>query len=261
MGHRQLGVGRGNRIQLSHELQFPHSLGLLYTAFTYYTGFKVNSDEYKLMGLAPYGNPVYEDVIREKLLDLKPDGSFRLDLSYFDYVAGLTMINERFHDLFGGPPREPESPITQHDMDVAASIQKVTEEIMLRAGRHVQQQTGMKNLCLSGGVALNCVANGRLQREGPFENIWIQPAAGDAGSALGVALFIWHQLMDKPRTALPSDSQRGSLLGMEYTDDEIEAFLAGTGATYSRIDDDAELTDQVADFLVDGRVHRDKNFL
>ncbi|MDH3211937.1 MAG: methyltransferase domain-containing protein [Myxococcales bacterium] len=248
------GVGRGNRIQLSHELRFPHSLGLLYTAFTYYTGFKVNSDEYKLMGLAPYGEPVYADLILERLIDLKPDGSFRLDMSCFDYAAGLTMTNERFHALFDGPPREPESEITQRDMDIAASIQKVTEEIVLRSGRHVHAQTGMTNLCLSGGVALNCVANGRLLREGPFENIWIQPAAGDAGSALGVALFTWHQLLDEPRTTRPSDSQRGSLLGTEYSDEEIEAFLASTNATWTRLDDDDALTEHVADQLADGKV-------
>jgi carbamoyltransferase len=248
------GVGRGNRIQLSHELRFPHSLGLLYTAFTYYTGFKVNSDEYKLMGLAPYGEPVYADLILERLVDLKADGSFRLDMSYFNYVAGLTMTNERFHGLFDGPPREPESEISQRDMDIAASIQRVTEEIVLRSGRHVHAQTGMTNLCLSGGVALNCVANGRLLREGPFENIWIQPAAGDAGSALGVALFTWHQLLDEPRRAQPSDSQRGSLLGSEYSDEEIEAFLATTNATWTRVDDDDALTERVADQLADGKV-------
>ena len=248
------GVGRGNRIQLSHELRFPHSLGLLYTAFTYYTGFKVNSDEYKVMGLAPYGEPVYADLILERLVDLKPDGSFRLDMSYFDYAAGLTMTNERFHALFDGPPREPESEITQRDMDIAASVQKVTEEIVLRSGRHVHARTGMRNLCLSGGVALNCVANGRLLREGPFENIWIQPAAGDAGSALGVALFTWHQLLDEPRTAQPGDSQRGSLLGTEYSDEEIEAFLASTNATWTRLDDDGALTERVADQLADGEV-------
>jgi len=248
------GVGRGNRIQLSHELRFPHSLGLLYSAFTYYTGFKVNADEYKVMGLAPYGEPVYTDLILKELVDLKEDGSFRLDMLYFNYPAGLTMTNARFNALLGGPPREPESEITQRDMDLAASIQKVTEEIVLRAGRHVHAQTGMKNLCLSGGVALNCVANGRLQREGPFERIWIQPAAGDAGSALGVALFIWHQMLDHPRAPKPADGQHGSLLGTEYTDADIHAFLASTNASYTRIDDDDALTVQVADLLAEGRV-------
>jgi carbamoyltransferase len=248
------GTGRGNKIELTHELRFPHSLGLLYSAFTYYTGFKVNSDEYKLMGLAPYGEPTYCDLILNELLDLKADGSFRMDMSYFNYAAGLTMTSEKFHDLFGGPPRVPDAPITRRDMDVAASVQKVTEEIMLRAARHVHDVTGQRNLCLSGGVALNCVANGRILREGPFENLWIQPAAGDAGSALGIALFIWHQLLDKPRTARPSDGQRGSLLGPEFSDGEIEAFLRTTGASYSRIDDDEALAEQVAGLLASGRV-------
>jgi carbamoyltransferase len=248
------GVGRGSRIELSHELRFPHSLGLLYTAFTYYTGFKVNSDEYKLMGLAPYGEPVYTDLILEKLVDLKEDGSFRLDLSYFDYAAGLRMTNERFHRLFGTPPREPEARITKHDMDVAASIQEVTEEIMLRAARHVHASTEVRNLCLSGGVALNCVANGRILRDGPFDQIWIQPAAGDAGSALGTALFIWHQLLDNPRTPKPQDSEASALLGDAYSDDQIEVFLASTGATYVHIDEDDALSEQVADLLAAGNV-------
>jgi carbamoyltransferase len=248
------GVGRGNRIQLSHELRFPHSLGLLYTAFTYYIGFKVNSDEYKVMGLAPYGEPVYYDLILEKLMDLKADGSFRLDMSYFNYAQGLTMTNERFDALLGGSPRAPESEITQRHMDLAASVQKVTEEVMLRAARHVHELTGARNLCLSGGVALNCVANGRIQREGPFERLWIQPAAGDAGSALGVALLIWHQLLDKPRVAQATDAQRGSLLGPEYSGDEIAAFLQGTGAAYTRIDEAEEFTDRVADLLAEGNV-------
>ncbi len=207
-----------------------------------------------MMGLAPYGEPVYTDLILKELVDLKEDGSFRLDMSYFNYAAGLTMTNARFDALFGGPPREPESEITQRDMDVAASIQKVTEEIVLRAGRHVHAQTGMKDLCLSGGVALNCVANGRLQREGPFDRIWIQPAAGDAGSALGVALFIWHQMLDQPRAPKPADAQHGSLLGTEYTDADIHAFLESTNASYTRIDTDDALTVQVADLLAEGRV-------
>src|SRR5204862_3372738 len=194
------GVGRGNRIQLTHELRFPHSLGLLYSAFTYFCGFRVNSGEYKLMGLAPYGEPKYAPFLLEKMIDLKADGSFRMDMSYFNYCQGLTMTSRKFDEAFGGPPRKPESPLTQREMDLAASIQKVTEEIMMRCARHVHRETGMKNLCLAGGVALNCVGNGRILREGPFENIWIQPAAGDAGGALGVALFIWHQLLDQPRT-------------------------------------------------------------
>ena len=248
------GVGRSNRIQLSHELRFPHSLGLLYTAFTYYTGFKVDSDEYKVMGLAPYGEPVYADLILDRLVDLKADGSFRLDTSYFDYVAGLTMTNERFHALFGGPPREPESEIHQRHMDLAASIQRVTEEVVLRAGRHVHAQTGLPNLCLSGGVALNCVANGRLLREGPFERIWVQPAAGDAGSALGAALFTWHQLLDQPRRPCAGDGQAGSLLGTEYGDPEMEAFLRTTRAAWTRIDDERALTERVAELLEQGQV-------
>ena len=193
------GTGKGNRIALTHHLQFPHSLGLLYAAFTYYCGFKVNSGEYKLMGLAPYGRPRYQDAIHKHLLELKADGSFWLNMQYFNYCQGLTMTNWRFDELFGGPPRHPESNLEQRHMDLAASIQAVTEEVMLRIARTIHRETGMKNLVLSGGVALNCVANGRLLREGPFENIWIQPAAGDAGGALGAALFVWHQLLERPR--------------------------------------------------------------
>jgi carbamoyltransferase len=193
------GTGRANRIELTHEQRFPHSLGLLYSAFTYYTGFAVNSGEYKLMGLAPYGEPRYVERILEKLVDLKSDGSFRLDLSYFNYCQGLTMISPKFERLFGAPARSPEEPIRPVDMDVAASIQKVTEEIMLRSARHVRERTGMRNLCLAGGVALNCVGNGRVLREAGFEDLWIQPAAGDAGGALGVALLIWHQLLENER--------------------------------------------------------------
>ena len=207
------GVGRGNRISLTHEIHFPHSLGLLYSAFTYYCGFTVNSGEYKLMGLAPYGEPRFVDAILTHLIDLRPDGSFRLDLDYFNYCAGLTMTSRRFHDLFGGPPRNPDEPISERHMDLAASIQKVTEDVMLRAARHAHRETGLTNLCLAGGVALNCVGNGRILREGPFEHVWIQPAAGDAGGALGVALFIWHQLLNQPRTPCRSDSQQGSLPG------------------------------------------------
>jgi carbamoyltransferase len=248
------GVGRGNRIEIREEQRFPHSLGLLYSAFTYYTGFAVNSGEYKLMGLAPYGEPKYVDLILEKLIDLKDDGSFRMDMSYFNYCQGLTMTSEKFHRLFGGPPRSPESRLTQRDMDVAASIQKVTEEIMLRSARHVHRRTGMRNLCLAGGVALNCVANGRILREGPFDNIWIQPAAGDAGGALGVALLIWHQLLDHPRTAQPSDAQRGSLLGPTYADHEIKQFLDSVEARYEHMVDDRQLCDHVAERLADGNV-------
>jgi carbamoyltransferase len=249
-----IGVGRGNRIQLTHELHFPHSLGLLYSAFTYYCGFEVNEGEYKLMGLAPYGEPRFASLIRRELLDLKEDGSFRMDMSYFNYCHGLTMTSEKFHALFGGPPRHPSAPVTQRDMDLAASVQKVTEDIMLRMARHAHRLTGMKNLCLAGGVALNCVGNGRILREGPYENIWIQPAAGDAGGALGVALFIWHQLLDNPRVAVAGDYQAGSQLGREFTNDEIGGFLEEVGAAYERVDDEALLADQVAEAIAGGQV-------
>ena len=242
------GVGRGNHIELTHELRFPHSLGLLYSAFTYYTGFKVNSGEYKLMGLAPYGQPKYADVIFDKLIDLKDDGSFRMDLSYFNYCQGLTMTGEKFHQLFGGPPREAESPVTDKDMDLAASIQVVTEEIVFRMARHLHEQTGMKNLCLAGGVALNCVANGRLLREGPFDDLWIQPAAGDAGGALGAAMFVWHQLMEHPRTVKATDSMKGALLGPSFSDAEIKETLDRVGACYHYYDDETML-DKVSELL------------
>ena len=248
------GVGHTNRIELTHELRFPHSLGLLYSAFTYYTGFRVNSGEYKLMGLAPYGKPIYVDRIRDHLIDLKPDGSFRMDMSYFQYCEGLQMTSAAFDRLFEGPRRAPESPITQREMDIAASIQLVTEEIMLAAARHVHRETGQRHLCLAGGVALNCVGNGRILREGPFDKIWIQPAAGDAGGALGVALFIWHQLLDQPRPSEAGDRQLGSLLGPRFTDDELARFLDIQGAVYRRFDDDTMLCDHVAGLLADERV-------
>jgi carbamoyltransferase len=248
------GLGRGNRIELTHELHFPHSLGLLYSAFTYFTGFRVNSGEYKLMGLAPYGRPTYADLIREKLLDLKDDGSFRMDMSYFDYCVGMRMTSKRFHSLFGASPRSPEAPIRELDMDLAASIQAVTEEIMLRCARHVYTETGMKKLCLAGGVALNAVANGRLAREGPFDDIWIQPAAGDAGGALGTALFIWHQLLDKPRTVDSLSAQRGSLLGPRFALEAICSYLDGIGAIYQRFDNDDELCDFVARQIAEQKV-------
>ena len=248
------GYGRSNKVTLLQELHFPHSVGLLYSAFTYHTGFRVNSGEYKLMGLAPYGEPRYAEAILEKMLDLKEDGSFRLDLSYFNYCQGLTMTSRKFDRLFGGPPRKPESPLTQRQMDMAASVQKVTEEIMLRASRHVHEQTGMKNLCLAGGVALNCVGNGRILREGPFESIWIQPAAGDAGGALGVALFIWHQLLNHERTPGVPDSQRGSLLGPRFPNGQIRAFLDSKGARYRKIENEDELCDRVADLIANQKV-------
>jgi len=248
------GVGRDRRIELSHELRFPHSLGLLYSAFTYFTGFKVNSGEYKLMGLAPYGEPRYAERIFQRLIDLKPDGSFRMDLSYFKYCQGLTMTGPLFAALFGGPARKPEGPITQREMDIAASIQRVTEEIMLRAVRHVHARTGQRKLCLAGGVALNCVGNGRILREGPFDEIWIQPAAGDAGGALGVALYIWHQLLERPRHSRPSDAQRGSLLGPAFAAEEIRAFLDGQGASYREFPTDDALCEHVAELMAAEKV-------
>lgn len=249
------GVGRDNNLTLTHELRFPHSPGLLYSAFTQYCGFKVNSGEYKLMGLAPYGEPRYVDLILDKIIDLKSDGSFRMDMSYFNYCEGLSMISPKFEQLFGLSRRTPETMITdQRYMDIAASIQKVTEEILLRMARHVHRETGMRNLCLAGGVALNCVANGRILREGPFENVWIQPAAGDAGGALGVALFIWHQLLGKPRIVQPDDAQQGSLLGPRPDDQKIVAYLKSEGAIYQQYDDEQQLCDDVASLLAGGKV-------
>ena len=248
------GVGRGNKMQLNAELRFPHSLGLLYSAFTYYCGFRVNSGEYKLMGLAPYGEPRFVDLILNNLLDLKEDGSFRMDMSYFNYCQGLTMTSPKFDQLFGGPARGAETLLDDRHMDIAASIQKVTEEIMLRMSRHVHRQTGMKNLCLAGGVALNCVGNGRVLRDGPFENIWIQPAAGDAGGALGAAQFVWHQLLDQPRVVGASDSQFGSLLGPHYSREEIRAFLESEGATAHEYKGEDDLCEAVADLLANENV-------
>ena len=248
------GVGQGNQIELLNELRFPHSLGLLYSAFTYFTGFRVNSGEYKLMGLAPYGTPKYADLIKSRLLELRADGSFRLNLEYFNYCQGLTMTSRRFHRLFGAEPRRPESPIRQLDVDLAASIQIVTEEVVLAMARHVQKLTGMKQLCLAGGVALNCVANGRLLREGPFESIWIQPAAGDAGGALGVAEFIWHQLLGHPREPTEPDAQAGSLLGPAFSESEIRSFLEQRGAPHRFIESEDELCREVARLLATGNV-------
>ena len=249
-----IGVGQGNKIRITDELRFPHSLGLLYSAFTYYTGFRVNSGEYKLMGLAPYGEPIYRDAILEHLIDLKEDGSFRMDMRYFNYCQGLTMTSERLHALFGGPPRPPESPVRQQDMDIAASIQSVTEEIMLRIARHAHNRTGMNNLVLAGGVALNCVGNGRILRESPFENLWIQPAAGDAGGALGTAMFIWHQLLDKPRPSLRGDRQHGSFLGPQFSDAEIRQTLSRHDAEAVCCESDEELCDQVAELIAQENV-------
>jgi carbamoyltransferase len=248
------GMGRGNRLDLTHELHFPHSLGLLYSAFTYFTGFRVNSGEYKLMGLAPYGEPKYVDLILDNLLDLKEDGSFRMDLSYFNYCQGLTMTGPKMETLFGGPARKTESTLTQREMDIARSIQEVTEEIMLRTVRHVHAQTGSKNLCLAGGVALNCVGNGRILREGPFDKVWIQPAAGDAGGALGAALLIWHQLLDQPRQPQADDSQSGSRLGPAFDADTIRTFLDSVGAAYQELEPGATTYVRSAELLAESRV-------
>ena len=243
------GRGEDNRIELLSELQFPHSLGLLYSAFTYYTGFRVNSGEYKLMGLAPYGEPRYVESILGELVDLKADGSFRLNMRYFNYGVGLTMTSRRFEKLFGGPPRKPESRLTQRDMDLARSIQEVTEEIMFRMARHVQKQTRSRNLCLAGGVALNCVANGRILREKVFENIWIQPAAGDAGGALGAALIAWHHYSGQPRTVKGAeDSQYGSYLGPAFEREEIRRFLVERNVPFIEVPDE-ELPDTIADLI------------
>lgn len=243
------GVGRGNRIQMLSELRFPHSLGLLYSAFTYFTGFKVNSGEYKLMGLAPYGEPKYVDLILRELIDLKDDGSFRLNMKYFNYGVGLTMTNTAFNRLFDRPPRKPESKLTQSDMDLARSIQDVIDEIMLRLALHVRKQTGRRNLCLAGGVALNCVANGQILREKIFDRIWIQPAAGDAGGALGAALFAWHQILDNERKADDvNDSQHGSYLGPAYGNDEIRAYLETQRIPFIELSD-AELPEKIADLI------------
>ena len=243
------GKGTGNKIEMLGELHFPHSLGLLYSAFTYFTGFKVNSGEYKLMGLAPYGEPKYVDLILKELVDLKEDGSFRLNMKYFDYSVGLTMTNNAFAKLFGRPPRKPESKLTQHDMDLARSVQDVTEEVMFRMAKHVRKQTGMRNLCLAGGVALNCVANGKILREGIFDNIWIQPAAGDAGGALGAALFTWHQILGHKRKADNlHDAQRGSYLGPEFSRNQIHAYLSKNEIPFNELND-AELPERVADLI------------
>jgi carbamoyltransferase len=248
------GVGRDEQIRISGELHFPHSLGLLYSAFTYFTGFKVNSGEYKLMGLAPYGEPKYVDLILRELVDLKEDGSFRLNMKYFDYCVGLTMTNGAFDRLFGGPPRKPESKLTRRDMDLARSVQEVTEEILFRMARHVRRETGETQLCLAGGVALNCVANGRILREGVFDKIWIQPAAGDAGGALGAALFAWYQCLGKPRQADGKrDSQRGSYLGPEFRRDEIHRFLVAQQIPSTELQAD-EVPQKIADLIAAEKV-------
>jgi carbamoyltransferase len=248
-----VGLGRGNTLEMRREIHFPHSLGLLYSAFTYYTGFKVNSGEYKVMGLAPYGEPKYAPLILEHLIDLKPDGTFRLNQDYFDYCTGLTMTNGRFDALFGGPPRQTDQRLTQRDMDLAASIQAVIEEAVLRLTRSLAQENGVRNLCLAGGVALNCVANGKVKRDGRFAGLWVQPAAGDAGGALGAALAAYHLYQGQPRR--PNnviDGMAGSYLGPAYGQAEVERRLAAVGAVFETVDD-AALTEQVADALVAGQ--------
>jgi carbamoyltransferase len=254
-----VGVGAGHRLELLHEIRFPHSLGLLYSAFTYFTGFRVNSGEYKLMGLAPYGEPRYADAIRRELIDLRDDGSFRLNLDYFGYLDSLRMTNERFERLFGGPARQPETPIGQRERDLARSIQVVTEEAVLRLARHAREASGKRHLCLAGGVALNCVANGILLREGIFDDLWIQPAAGDAGGALGAALAVWHQTFDRPRRVTPGrDAMRGSYLGPEFSDDDTRAFLDAHGYAYRELAPDEwapELARLIAEENVIGLCH------
>jgi carbamoyltransferase len=248
------GFGKGKDITLLKELHFPDSLGLLYSAFTYFTGFRVNSGEYKLMGLAPYGVPRYRDLILSELVDVKEDGSLRLNLSYFDFLGGLKMTSKRFSKLFGGPPREPETDITQREMDLAASIQAVTEEIVLRMANHVFQETGQRKLCFAGGVALNCVANGRVLREGPFEEIWIQPAAGDAGGALGAALSVWHRYLGNERPSPNGrDSQQGSYLGPSFSNQTIKAFLDGKGYPYHELNSE-EKARKVAAQIAGGKI-------
>ena len=250
-----LAVGRGRDLQIVQDMQFPHSLGLLYNAFTYFTGFRINSGEYKMMGLAPYGEPRYVDLIRDNLIDIKEDGSFRLDMDYFAYLSDLKMINSKFTDLFGMVPRNVEGPLTQEDRDVAASIQKVTEEIVLRLARHARRKTDMRNLCLAGGVALNCVANGKIVEEGIFDDVWIQPAAGDAGGALGACLAVWHGSLEKPREADDRvDCMQGSLLGPEFSRDQIKAYLDHMGCNYDEIEEDEKWAGAVAEYIANQKV-------
>ena len=250
-----VGIGRDNKIELLYKLHFPHSLGLLYSAFTYFTGFKVNSGEYKLMGLAPYGKPIYKDLILKELLDLKEDGSFRLNMKYFTYCHTDRMVGKKFETLFDGPRRQPESPLSQREMDIAASIQKVTEEIMLKIVNFAHEKTGMKNLVLGGGVALNCVGNGQILRQGPFEDLWIQPASGDAGGALGAALFVNHQLLNNTRDVdEKNDLQAASYLGPAYSNDQIQSYLDSVNVNYHFFDDEDKLLSQVADDIENGKV-------
>ena len=248
------GFGKDNQIELLADIQFPHSLGLIYSAFTYYTGFRVNSGEYKVMGLAPYGEAKYKDLIYEHLIDVKEDGSFKMNMDYFNYCTGLTMTNSKFHRLFGGSPRKPESKLTQKEMDLARSVQEVTEEIVLKMAKHVRKETGMKYLCLAGGVSLNCVANGKLLRSGLFDDIWIQPAAGDAGGAVGCALFTWYQYLENQRKADDkSDFMQGAYLGPEFKNGSIESFLKNNGYSYKTLTD-KELPEKIADLIADKKV-------
>lgn len=247
-----LAIGQGNALAIHREIQFPHSLGLLYSAITYYCGFKVNSGEYKIMGLAPYGQPIYADLIKDHLIDIKHDGSFHLDMQYFDYCTELKMTNARFDALFGGPARTPEGPLSQREMDLAASIQAVTEEVVIKLAKSIQRETGLKYLCLAGGVALNCVANGKLLKEGVFDQIWIQPAAGDAGGAIGAAYGAYHLKLNKPRTIQTPDAMSGSYLGPSYSQSDIEQRLTSIGACFTTVSDD-QLIEQTAHALVEGK--------
>ena len=247
------GIGKGNNLELQADLEFPHSLGLLYSTFTYYTGFRVNSGEYKVMGLAPYGSPKYKDLIYNNLIDVKDDGSFKMNMKYFDFSVGLKMTSNKFHSLFGGPPRKPESALTQKEMDLARSIQEVTEEIVVKIAKHVLKETKKKNLCLAGGVALNCVANGKLLRSELFDNIWIQPAAGDAGGAVGSALAVWHLYLKKSRSVKNNDGMKGCYLGPEFSDSFIEDYLKRNDYKYTKMNQES-LFDEVADLINDDKV-------
>jgi len=249
-----VGYGEGNRIKLLEEIRFPHSLGLLYTAFTYYLGFKPNSGEYKVMGLAPYGDPKYVDLITENLVDIREDGSYWMDMRYFNYCQGLTMTTKRFHDLFGGPPRKPESKLTQLEMDLAASLQVVTERVMLNIARHAREITGKKNLCLAGGCSLNCVANGKILREGIFDDMFIQPAAGDAGGAVGSAYTVWHHVLNKPRSVVRPDAQKGSYLGPSFNDEQIRKALDEVGAKYTQAESLDAAIEKTAEALAESKV-------
>jgi len=248
------GIGKGNQLEMIADIRYPHSLGLLYSAFTYYTGFRVNSGEYKVMGLAPYGEPKYKDLIYEHLIDVKDDGSFKMNMDYFNYNVGLTMTNSKFNKIFGGPPRKPESDLTQKEMDLARSVQEVTEEIVLKMAKHIQNETKMKYLCLAGGVSLNCVSNGKLLRSGIFDDIYIQPASGDAGGALGCALLTWYQYLDNERIVdNKTDSMNGTYLGPEYNNDEIQSYLTKKGYKYQKLTDE-ELPERIADLIADQNV-------